>query len=67
MRDNMEIDFKMTGREGTDWIDLVQDRDRWRALSFITCGLADKCNKDQLKKYPPEDGLIKEAETCSSE
>jgi hypothetical protein len=24
-----------------------------------TCGLADKCNKDQLKKYPPEDGLIK--------
>jgi hypothetical protein len=25
----------------------------------LTCGLADKCNKDQLKKYPPEDGLIK--------
>jgi hypothetical protein len=20
--------------------------------------LVDKCNKDQLKKYPPEDGLI---------
>jgi hypothetical protein len=25
----------------------------------LTCRLADKCNKDQLKKYPPEDGLIK--------
>jgi hypothetical protein len=25
----------------------------------LTRGLADKCNKDQLKKYPPEDGLIK--------
>jgi hypothetical protein len=25
----------------------------------LTCGLADKCNKDQLKKYPPEDGLVK--------
>jgi hypothetical protein len=25
----------------------------------LTYGLADKCNKDQLKKYPPEDGLIK--------
>jgi hypothetical protein len=30
-------------------------------------GLADKCNKDQLKTYPPEDGLIKEAETCSGD
>jgi hypothetical protein len=25
----------------------------------LTCGLVDKCNKDQIKKYPPEDGLIK--------
>jgi hypothetical protein len=33
----------------------------------LTCGLADKCNNDQLKKYPPEDGLIEEAETCSGE
>jgi hypothetical protein len=24
----------------------------------LACSLADKCNKDQLKKYPPEDGLI---------
>jgi hypothetical protein len=25
----------------------------------LTCGLADKCNKDQLKEYTPEDGLVK--------
>jgi hypothetical protein len=25
----------------------------------LTCGLADKCNKDQLKECQPEDGLIK--------
>jgi hypothetical protein len=25
----------------------------------LTCSLADKCNKDQLKTYPPEDDLIK--------
>jgi hypothetical protein len=30
----------------------------------LTCGLA---NKYQLKKYPSEDDLIKEAETCSGE
>jgi hypothetical protein len=24
----------------------------------LACSLVDKCNKDQLKKYPPEDGLI---------
>jgi hypothetical protein len=28
---------------------------------------SNKCNKDQLNKYPPEDGLIKEGETCSGE
>jgi hypothetical protein len=25
----------------------------------FTYGLAGKCNKDQLKKYPPENGLVK--------
>jgi hypothetical protein len=24
----------------------------------LACSLVDKCNKDHLKKYPPEDGLI---------
>jgi hypothetical protein len=30
--DNIKIDFRETGCGGMDWIDLAQDRDRWRAL-----------------------------------
>jgi hypothetical protein len=30
--DNIKIDLTETGWDGTDWIDLAQDRDRWRAL-----------------------------------
>ena len=30
--DNMKMDFQELGCVGMDWIDLVQDRDRWRAL-----------------------------------
>jgi hypothetical protein len=30
--DNVKIDLTETGRDGMDWIDLVQDRDQWRAL-----------------------------------
>jgi hypothetical protein len=29
---NNEIDLRDTGWGGMDWIDLVQDRDQWRAL-----------------------------------
>jgi hypothetical protein len=30
--DNMKIDLREIGWVGMDWIDLAQDRDRWRAL-----------------------------------
>jgi hypothetical protein len=30
--DIIEIDIIETGWDGMDWIDLAQDRDRWRAL-----------------------------------
>ena len=30
--DNIKMDLKDVGCGGTDWIDLAQDRDSWRAL-----------------------------------
>jgi len=30
--DNIKIDFQEDGWRGIDWIDLAQDRDRYRAL-----------------------------------
>jgi hypothetical protein len=30
--DNIKIDLQKVGWKGVDWIDLVQDRDRWLAL-----------------------------------
>jgi len=29
---NIKIDIQEVGCEGLDWIELAQDRDRWRAL-----------------------------------
>jgi hypothetical protein len=30
--DNIKMDLKEVGCVGTDWIELAQDRDKWRAL-----------------------------------
>jgi hypothetical protein len=37
--DNIKMDLRKVGWEGADWIDLVQDRDRWRALVYTVMNL----------------------------
>jgi hypothetical protein len=32
LEDNIKMDLQAVGSGVTDWIELVQDRDRWRAL-----------------------------------
>ena len=32
MGDNIKMNLQEVESEGIDWIDLAQDRDRWRAL-----------------------------------
>jgi hypothetical protein len=37
--DNIKMDIREVGWEGMDWIELAQDRDRWRALVNVVMKL----------------------------
>jgi hypothetical protein len=39
--DNIKVDLKEVGCEGMDWIDLAQDRIRWRAVVYAVMNLRD--------------------------
>jgi len=37
--ENIKMDLQEVGSEGIDWIDLAQDRDRWRAVVKVVMSL----------------------------
>jgi hypothetical protein len=37
--DNINMDLREVGWEGADWINLAQDRDRWRAVVYTVMNL----------------------------
>jgi hypothetical protein len=37
--DNIKMDFREIGCGGADWVDVAQDRDRWRALVYTVMNL----------------------------
>jgi hypothetical protein len=38
-KDNIKIDLRVVGWWGIDWIDLAQDRNRWRVLEYKVINL----------------------------
>jgi hypothetical protein len=36
---NIKMDLREVGWRGVDWIDLAQDRDRWRAVVYTVMNL----------------------------
>jgi hypothetical protein len=48
LKDNNKMDLKRDRRVGMDWIDVAQDRDRWRALANTVMNLRVPYNVGKL-------------------
>ena len=49
--DNIKMDFHEVGCGGMDWIELVQDRDRWRARVIVLKNLRFTKKKKKCWKF----------------
>ena len=45
LEDNIKMDLEEVGRGCGDWMELAQDRDRWRALVSMVMNFSIKCGE----------------------
>jgi hypothetical protein len=60
--DNIRIDLRVILWGGVDWIDLAQDRDKWRALVNSVMNLRGPCNAGKLSSGYTTGGLSSSAQ-----
>ncbi|KAJ4445665.1 hypothetical protein ANN_12349 [Periplaneta americana] len=70
--DNIKMDLREVGYDDRDWINLAQDRDRWRAYVRAAMNLRVKglvggsANPGLHRSPPPLPGLLREDVSCSA-
>jgi len=64
---NIKMDLQEVRCEGTDWIELAEDRDRWRALVNVVMDFLTSLEPSSFSRRTLLNGVIKKASknTCS--
>jgi hypothetical protein len=60
--DNIKIDLAETGLGGVDWIDMAQERDKWRAFMNAVMNLWVQKNAGKLSSGYTAVGLLSGAQ-----